>query len=67
MQMTRELWIALADLFVSLLVYFVAKYAAPEIAEDVKFVIGLLQPFVLAIIARLYAETLAVKISARMR
>ena len=65
--MTRELWIALVDLFVSLVVYFVAKYAAPAIAEDVKFVIGLLQPLVLAIIARLYAETLAFKIAARIQ
>ena len=65
--MTRELWIALLDLVASLLVYFGAKYFAPEIADDIKFVIGLLQPFVLAVIARLYAETLAVKISARMR
>ncbi len=47
-------------------IYFTAKYLAPDIAEDVKFVIGLAQPFVLAVIARVYAETLAVKISARM-
>jgi hypothetical protein len=62
--MTRELWIALIDIGGSMAIYF--KYLAPDIAEDVKFVIGLAQPFVLAVIARVYAETLAVKISARM-
>jgi hypothetical protein len=64
--MTRELWIALIDIGGSMAIYFTAKYLAPDIAEDVKFVIGLAQPFVLAVIARVYAETLAVKISARM-
>lgn len=65
--MTKELWIALVDVVVGLAIYYAAKYFAPEIAEDVKFAIALLQPFVLAIIARLYAETLAIKIATRMR
>ena len=65
--MTRELWIALADIVGSLVVYFSAKYLAPEIADDVAMVIQVAQPFVLAIIARVYAETLAIKIAARIQ
>ena len=64
--MTKELWIAVVDIVASLAVYFAAKYLAPEIADDVAMVIQVLQPFVLAVIARVYAEALAVKISARL-
>jgi len=47
---TKEFWIAVVDLVVSVALYFGAKYLAPEAFEDVKFLIGVLQPFVIMII-----------------
>ena len=40
----------LADVVVSLLIYFITKYADPAAAKDALFVIGALQPVVLAFI-----------------
>ena len=57
--MTEELWIALVDVVVGLALYFGAKYLAPEFAKDMTFVIGILQPFVLALIARAFAARVA--------
>ena len=57
--MTEELWIALVDVVVGLVLYFGAKYLAPELAKDVVFVVGILQPFVLALIARSFAQRVA--------
>jgi len=65
--MTRELWIGLIDVVAGLAIYFAAKYLTPDIAEDVKFTIGLLQPFVLAAIAKFYGETVATRIAAKLR
>jgi hypothetical protein len=61
----REFWIAVVDLVVGLLAYFGSKYLAPGIFEDVQFVIALMQPFVLMIIALLLGDELVRKIRAR--
>ena len=57
--MTEELWIALVDVVVGLVLYFGAKYLTPELSGDVTFVIGILQPFVLALIARAFVARAA--------
>ena len=57
--MPKEMWIALVAVVVELVLYFAAKYLSPELAEDIKFVIGVLQPFVLALIAWVFAERVA--------
>jgi len=45
---SRTFWATVVDVVVSLVVYFVTKYAAPTVTTDVLFVIGLLQPVVIA-------------------
>lgn len=44
------------DVVVTLITYFITKYAAPGIAEDVLFVLGLLQPVFLAVIVAIMVE-----------
>ena len=53
---SRKFWIAMFDLVVSLVLYFVGKYAAPTIADDVKIVIGLIQPVFLLLIGGIAYE-----------
>ena len=43
---SRKFLLLLADTFGSLLLYFVAKYAAPAIAEDIKVVLLAMQPVI---------------------
>jgi len=56
MRMTKELAIVLVDIVVALVGHFGAKYLAPDIHEDVIFVIGVAQPAVLLWIGYLYAN-----------
>lgn len=65
--MSKEFWIAVVDVVVGLLVYFLTKYLAPELADDALFVIGMLQPLVLALIAYFFADRLAERIAARLK
>jgi uncharacterized membrane protein YhaH (DUF805 family) len=58
----KEFWIALVDLVVGLALYFGAKYLAPRIFDDVKFVIALAQPFILIIIGMLALDEVVRKI-----
>lgn len=60
---SKEFWIAVVDAVVSLTTYFVTKYAAPGIAEDVSQVILIVQPLVLAIIGGMLAERVKVAVS----
>ena len=53
---SRKFLILCLDTVVSLMLYFVAKYANPSLAEDVKMVIGLLQLPVTAIIVAISLE-----------
>jgi len=46
---------------ISLVLYFGAKYLAPEIADDMKFVIAAIQPVFIALIAGIAAEDAAAK------
>ncbi len=53
---SRKFWTAMVDLIVSLTLYFVGKYAAPSIAEDVKFLILAFQPVFALVIAGIAYE-----------
>lgn len=57
--MTKELWTALIDLLISLILYFGAKYFTPSIFEDVKFVIAAIQPFVAVLLLHFYGQSMA--------
>jgi hypothetical protein len=46
---SRKFWLLILDVVVSATLYFVGKYA-PVAAEDVKFLIALLQPVFLLLI-----------------
>lgn len=56
---SRKFWLLILNVFVSLVLYFVGKYAAPGIFDDVKVVIGLIQPVFVAIIIAIAVEDAA--------
>jgi len=58
---SRKFWTAMVDLFCSLVLYFVGKYAVPEMAEDVKFLIVAFQPVFALVIAGFAYEDAAAK------
>lgn len=51
-----KFWTALFGAAVALIGYFVGKYA-PTYAEDVKFVIGVIEPIVAIILAALFLDS----------
>ncbi len=58
---SRKFWLMVVDVVVSLATYFVVKYVAPEIAKDVMFLIGAMQPVVIALIVGIAVEDAATK------
>jgi len=54
--MDKEFWVLIFDVVVSAVAYFGAKYLAPGVFEDVQFVVLAVQPIVLAVIGKLYAD-----------
>ena len=58
---SRKFWLMMADVVVSVATYFVVKYVAPEIAKDVMFMIGVMQPVVIALIVGIAVEDAATK------
>ena len=58
---SRKFWLMIIDVVVSVATYFVAKYVAPEIAKDVMFMIGVMQPVVIALIVGIAVEDAATK------
>jgi hypothetical protein len=52
---SRKFWLMILDLVVSLALFFVGRFA-PGSAEDVKYVIGLIQPVFVTIIAAIAYE-----------
>ena len=48
---SAKFWTMAVDLVVSFAGYFITKYAAPDAAKDVLFVIGGVQPVVITVIA----------------
>jgi len=58
---SRKFWLLMMDTVVSLALYFTGKYLAPTIADDIKLVIGMLQPVVIAVIVGIFVEDAAMK------
>ena len=58
---SRKFWTGILDLIFSTVLFFTAKYLAPEFADDVKFMIAALQPVFLMIIAGIAWEDAAEK------
>lgn len=58
---SRKFLTLLLDTVVSILIFFVTKYAAPSLAEDILFLIGGLQPVVLAVVVMWGVEDAAAK------
>lgn len=56
---SRKFLIMVLDVLISLVLFFVTKYAEPSLVEDIKFVIAALQPVVLVLIASIAHEDAA--------
>ena len=55
---SRKFWLMVVNVVVSLITYFVTKYVNPEAAKDVLFLIGALQPVVIAVIASITVQNI---------
>ncbi len=53
---SRKFWLMVVDVVVSLSTYFIGKYFAPAAAQDILFVIGGLQPVVIAVIVSITVQ-----------
>lgn len=58
---SRKFWIGILDVAISTTTYFVTKYVAPEIGNDILWLIGTWQPVVIAMITGIAIEDAAVK------
>lgn len=47
---SRKFLLLVLDVVVSVILYFASKYASPSVADDVKTLIGLMQPVWIAVI-----------------
>lgn len=58
---SRKFWLMLLDIIISTATFFITKYAAPELAEDILWLIGAWQPVIIALILAIAQEDSAVK------
>jgi len=58
---SRKFWLMILDVVISTITYFVTAYVAPEIAEQIIWVIGAWQPVIVALIVGIAVEDAAVK------
>lgn len=58
---SRKFYLMLVDVLVSLAGYFIGRYVSPDAAKDALFVIGALQPVVIAVIVGIAVEDAAQK------
>ena len=58
---SRKFRIALVDIVMSTATYFVTKYVAPEIGNDIFYLIGLWQPVIISLITGIAIEDAAMK------
>lgn len=49
-----KFWLAILDVVVSVALYFVGKYSSTAFFDDIKFVIGIMQPIFVTIIVGLF-------------
>lgn len=53
---SRKFWLTILDLFISLVMFFGAKYLSASLFEDIKFVIAAIQPVFVTIIVAIAVE-----------
>jgi len=58
---SRKFWLMILDVVISTITYFVTAYVAPDIAEQIIWVIGAWQPVIVALIVGIAVEDAAVK------
>ena len=58
---SRKFWIMVVDVIISSATYFISKYVAPEIGNDIIWLIASWQPVIYALIAGIAAEDAAEK------
>lgn len=58
---SRKFWLMLLDILISTATFFITKYAAPELAEDILWLIGAWQPVIIALILAIAHEDAALK------
>ncbi|MEL7626980.1 MAG: hypothetical protein AAGU15_08995 [Anaerolineaceae bacterium] len=58
---SRKFWLMVFDVAISTATYFVTAYVAPEVAEQIIWVIGAWQPVIVALIVGIAVEDAAVK------
>lgn len=58
---SRKFWLMILDVVISTVTFFVTKYASPELAEDIIWLIAAWQPVFVAIIIAIAQEDAAVK------
>ena len=64
---SRKFWLVILDTVISVVLYFVGKYAGASLFEDVKMLIGVLQPvFVVIIAAIAYEDKAAIQADAEV-
>ena len=63
---SRKFWLAMLDLLIGMVTYFVARYA-PQAGDDVKFVFASIQPVLLLVIGAIaYEDKAAIQADARI-
>lgn len=58
---SRKFWLMVVDVVLSIITYFVSKYVAPGLGDDILWLIGSLQPVVIALIVGITVEDAAIK------
>ena len=53
---SRKFWTAIVDIAVVLILYFVGKYAAPSVFDDIQLIIVTIQPVFLMVIGGIAYE-----------
>ena len=58
---SKQFWVAIIDITISLVTYFFSKYMDPQIAADTKWLIATMQPVALFVIESWTQENLPVE------
>ena len=58
---SRKFWLMILDVVISTITYFVTAYVAPDIAEQIIWIIGAWQPVIVALIIGIAVEDAAEK------
>lgn len=58
---SRKFWLMILDVVISTVTFFVTKYVAPDVGENILWLIGAWQPVIVALIVGIAVEDAAVK------